>query len=446
VALSINDFALREIIFMIQTIYELLESLHQKGVKDIEPFLSIGHNPTIGDMYEGLTKDLTDKTVFKGLNLSVVSGKIKNSKGDLSDEIDCMVVYGEGDRIPYTNKYIYDINNVIAVIEVKKNLYAKDLESAYDNLYSVYKLTNPSDEASIETGMLQKNFRSITNTELPDEINKLPSSKKLIFCSLVIETYNPVRIVWGYNGFATEQSLRDKFVEFLNSNLEKKGYSVTCMPSLIICGNNTLIKTNGLPYLLSCDETGEKDEWIAYASYGKLPLIILLEIIWTKLCQKYDISSNNLFGEDLTFENLSPLLSAYYSEQGWIYQTLNGNFNANLKNNQDIIDWEPTRVNESEFILLNKLCELEQIEITADVIAFYEKDDMKFEEIVNHLCSERLIHVDNNVIKLLTSSLMCCIVPDMGFVAADNENNRFTNWIKKRYNPNRPAKDGLDIK
>ena len=105
---------------MINTIYELLSLLKDKGVAEIEPYLNIQHNPTIGDMYEGLTKILTDKAIFKGLDLRVTSGKIKNIYGVLSRQIDCMIVVGDGEKIPFTEDYIYEVNKVIAVIEVKK--------------------------------------------------------------------------------------------------------------------------------------------------------------------------------------------------------------------------------------------------------------------------------------------------------------------------------------
>ena len=89
---------------MINTIYELLSLLKDKGIAEIEPYLSIQHNPTIGDMYEGLTKILTDKAIFKGLDLRVTSGKIKNIYGVLSRQIDCMIVVGDGEKIPFTKK------------------------------------------------------------------------------------------------------------------------------------------------------------------------------------------------------------------------------------------------------------------------------------------------------------------------------------------------------
>lgn len=115
---------------MIETIHELLVAMKEKGIEDIEPYLNIGHNPTIGEMYEGLTHQLMERTIFKDFNMHVVSGKIINASGKLSKQIDCMIVIGEGEKLPYTDNYIYNINNVIAVIEVKKKLFSNDLSDA----------------------------------------------------------------------------------------------------------------------------------------------------------------------------------------------------------------------------------------------------------------------------------------------------------------------------
>lgn len=54
-----------------------------------------------------------------------------------------MIVVGEGEQIPNTQDYIYDIGQVIMVIGGKKNLHSKGLSDGYDNLRSVYKVTKP---------------------------------------------------------------------------------------------------------------------------------------------------------------------------------------------------------------------------------------------------------------------------------------------------------------
>lgn len=95
---------------MINTIKDLLESLRLQGINEISAFLDIKHGPTIGDMYEGLTKEMMDKAIFKNLDLKVCSGFIFNGENELSKQIDCMIVVGDGIKIPYSQDYKYCIN------------------------------------------------------------------------------------------------------------------------------------------------------------------------------------------------------------------------------------------------------------------------------------------------------------------------------------------------
>ena len=37
---------------MMYKFFELIEKIRKKGIEEIQPLLDIGHNPTIGDMYE----------------------------------------------------------------------------------------------------------------------------------------------------------------------------------------------------------------------------------------------------------------------------------------------------------------------------------------------------------------------------------------------------------
>ena len=54
---------------VINTVKDLMDSLKEKGISEIEDFLYIKHGPTIGAMYEGLTKELMDKAIFKDVDL-----------------------------------------------------------------------------------------------------------------------------------------------------------------------------------------------------------------------------------------------------------------------------------------------------------------------------------------------------------------------------------------
>src|SRR3990172_12467034 len=120
---------------MISTVADLLDALKNQEAKLLDE-QKITHAPTIGSMYEGLTKSILERALPSKLELRVVSGFITNESGRISKQIDCMLVDGIGEKIPYTDNYRYDIENVIAVIEVKKNLYSDELDSAYKNLAS----------------------------------------------------------------------------------------------------------------------------------------------------------------------------------------------------------------------------------------------------------------------------------------------------------------------
>ncbi|MEZ4945564.1 MAG: hypothetical protein R2804_08560 [Cyclobacteriaceae bacterium] len=57
---------------MIKTVSDFLEKLKLEEKKKIDA-LGIKHRPTIGNTYEGLTSDILDKAIFKGLNLNIFS-------------------------------------------------------------------------------------------------------------------------------------------------------------------------------------------------------------------------------------------------------------------------------------------------------------------------------------------------------------------------------------
>ncbi|MER8083592.1 DUF6602 domain-containing protein [Streptomyces sp. NPDC094048] len=91
---------------MIRTVADLLSGI----IRDELPKLDdapVKHAPTIGDMYEGLSSDVLNRALPDGLGLRVVSGFARDGHGRLSGQLDCMVVRGEGERLPYTG-FVHD--------------------------------------------------------------------------------------------------------------------------------------------------------------------------------------------------------------------------------------------------------------------------------------------------------------------------------------------------
>ncbi|MFT5873318.1 MAG: hypothetical protein ACI8WT_002262 [Clostridium sp.] len=406
---------------MINNIYDLLNKLKDIGVKDIEKYLFVKHGPMIGNMYEGLTKKIMEKAIFTNLDLRVCSGKITNSKGELSKQIDCMIVIGKGEKLPYSLEYIYDINKVIMVIEVKKNLFSKDLDSAYQNLLSVKNITETNRDMKID--ILEVAYKSIYGQMLPnfDDVKNLKEETQILYHALVVESYLPIRAVFGYDGFKTESNLRKAFIHYISNNSSNKGFGITSLPSLIVCGENSLIKTNGIPYALPTDTK----KWIAYASYFTKPLILLLELLWTRLYYLFDSLDNSIFGYDNIIENLTPLIVAEGHTVGWEYTIVSEEID------REYSVWEPEEVSLSEYAIVNLLCKDREIRIDDEgVIEYCLEHNTTVEDVIYNLNNKRIACVENEELVLLTKECLC-MMKNQRYYVGDDCNKQMSRWISK---------------
>ena len=419
---------------MIETVSELLAALKAKGMDKIEPFEKIPHAPTIGMMYEGLTKQIMEKAIFQSLNLSVVSGFIENNIGDRSRQIDCMIVMGEGTRIPNTTEFIYPFHQVIMVIEVKKNLFTSELDDAYNKLEKVYEIGNPLDnpEIKMNLNMVQEAFATISKTPLPEDIQTLDLPKQMLYHTLVVENYLPLRVVFGYGGFSSEKSLRDKFCDYMCKSTGKKNridkiFGMTRIPNLIICGENSLVKTNGMPYaafpqLLNNHKKKQQhknkqganagliaeDEYCWLASYRCKPLLVLLEVLWCRLSWQFNLQPYS-FDDYFRMENLAPLFLVRFKKSNCYYRFFKYTDMALAKlDNSNAL--QAAAVSATENALLLELAEKGYIIIDRDLKRFVEGKGENLEDILSHLTNERLIYVKDNIIKLLTDTPRCLVI------------------------------------
>lgn len=90
------------------------------------------YNVTISNMFEGLTAELLNRSIFTGLSLKIVKNSfICNYSAILIKEIDRIIVIGNGIKVSFTNQYKYHIKDVIAVVQVKKKLFGATIDGAY---------------------------------------------------------------------------------------------------------------------------------------------------------------------------------------------------------------------------------------------------------------------------------------------------------------------------
>ena len=271
---------------MINTVAQLLDELKNAEAAILKKE-GIKHGPTIGDMYEGLTRDILDRSIPPSLGLRVVSGFIEGVNGEKSNQVDAMVVSGEGRAISYTDKFIWDIKNVLAVFEVKKTLYGAELEDAFQKMWRVSALAlnceNQGGYNGKDITFGHKNFAKLTGYyPTMQDVECLPEPLPTMHYSTIFEQLAPVRVILGYEGYVNEKSLRDGIGYFLEKpSNHGQGRGFLSLPSLIICRNNSVVKLNGLPYYCAIDDlTGW---WEIMASNSENPTRLLLEMIWTKI-------------------------------------------------------------------------------------------------------------------------------------------------------------------
>ena len=264
----------------ISSLGELLEAFIRHEKESIKHFESEGfkltHGPTIGDMYEGLTKSLLSKAIPSALNLRITNGFIAGSGDKLSGQIDCMLVKGDGRVIPNTNHEIVELHNVLVVFEVKKTLYGGALPDVLDHFHQLMKLDNKSG-FSLEAEPVFRAFGQICGVHLEahEEFTQLPFHQQRVYSSLVSEHARPLRIAISYDGFKKESGFRKAFVEMIEENIGKRWIPPTNWPDLIVSGGFSMIKLNGRPYTVP----SQNGIWDLYGTTRASPIRLILELI-----------------------------------------------------------------------------------------------------------------------------------------------------------------------
>lgn len=411
---------------MIKTVGELLEELIQreKVILDQHP---VRHPVTIGAMYEGLSQEVLRRGLpFSGAPISVVSGFAKGSDGSLSRQLDCMLVVGSGELIPHTSQYMYPIEQVITVIEVKKTLYQSEFDDGFKNLQSLVGLQRGSTSGNVKE-TVRAAFERMAGQSLPGGAEELSDPvAKQVYHQLVIETMSPARILLGFGGFKTAGSLRRGLGTHLRGLIGAPGSGPSQMPDLIMTPRAAVLKTNGLPYSVPM-----KDGWwsLLVSSASSTPAMILLEVVWSRLFNRLG-GCPEAFGADLKLETLCRLVDYRFlpDEKGW-----ETNFFDDVPKKQlqgEPKSWEPVFLDDVEHAVVTWLC----------------KDELDLQHLPNvapledvsaalaRLAAEGLVGADTKVpsiYRLLTIQCGVVFLPDGRVVAGENNSGRLMRWVER---------------
>lgn len=424
---------------MINTISDLLRAFVEAENAALNKY-EIKHRPTIGEMYEGLTQELVNRSIFGGMNL-VVSTQSFIEGSDT--EFDVILAEGEGEMIPYTTSRKYKPSQVIAVFQVKKTLSARELRNSYDNLKQVA-IVFQKDFSAIDPSIVDDSLKKICHKELSAySSGKMNLQEEYIYHSLVMDSYMPLRFVFGYNGYKTEEGFRQSFIDFLDSNKSSEteryeGFSPKFFPNMIISDGFSLAKLTGCPYSLPLGII--KDGWwevMASSNYN--PMHIFLEMLWTKFAYRFGGLPSSLFGDDLESEPFSPLLRAKIHSNsdgnaiGWDYE-YSYIEEETLSANSTPIEWSPAVIDDAQSVVLSQLGRNSiDIDQDKDLVSYVTSEGYpSLQEFIQSLVRLGFVSFDGTMLKLITRQLNIVISPDGKTYAADDYDGRFTRWMQKR--------------
>lgn len=428
---------------MINTIAELLERIKEEEKKRID-LLNITHRPTIGNTYEGLTEALLNKAIFKDLNLNIVTNSfIKADDGTRSDEMDIILIEGNGELIPYTkDQFDVSFKQVIAVIQVKKRLNKNEISSSYENLRNILDKSDNGPMPSFAARLFRDSYRGICKQDViqsgKERTTFESSTTELMYHILKVESTLPARIVFGYEGYKSEYALREGLVKFLADNKSepeslKHGFGPLNFPNLIINGNYTLLKGDGMPYGSQMLD----GQWAFYLSSSEAPILKFLEVIWTQLSYRFELPVE-IFGEDLDTEGTNLFLKANIVNvggfRGWNYEYV-ALSKKTLEKNIGNKEWEPVKLSTEENHVISYLCKydklrIDQINQKLDMIG----KEVDLIEFIESLIKTGLVYQNGNELKLLTDQCQVVCIPGRGFYAADNKTGRLSRWVDIQMN------------
>ncbi len=398
------------------------------------------HMPTLGEGYEAITKYalMEDFALPTALNLQVVSGFVSIGGSMIKNQIDCMLVSGEGEKYGRTDVYIYDIEQVLCIFEVKKTLTKAALSDAVDHLAAIRKTYSEYFEDKLETEeyvpdieSARTHFAQLTGRDGPKhyyEINEMSVEDAILFYTLVQESLAPVSIIHGYNGYKTEEGLRTAFIDILQEkfNQGNKSYGVPSIPTLITSNNYCLIKTSGIPFVVSNDNL----EWVSLVSTRFNSAEIILDIVWSKISNYYKCSMP--WDDGIYMNNIAPVLIAKVAKNadmaGWIYKTVE--FSERKLSREDNITWEPEKITATHISMINLIAAYGELPLSESNISYFkDKYLVNLQQEMLELSKTRLFMIGDNAIKPINNITSILSLED-GTGYAASERDRLDKWCE----------------
>ncbi|MGJ4993736.1 DUF6602 domain-containing protein [Bradyrhizobium sp. HKCCYLS3077] len=428
---------------MITSLANILQDLQQAEAAKLAQE-HITHAPTIGAMYEGLTRDLLDRAIPVELDVRVVSGFVEGHDGQLGPQTDAMLVTGEGKPVPYTSDFVWPIQNVLAVFEVKKNLYGADLDDAFQKLRNINDMFGAyvqSVQPQFDVTSAFTAFARLTGLypRRRAELMQLPEEVRYFYHLLVTELTGPIRVVLGYEGYVDEAGLRYGFSDYIEQNKATRGFGLGSFPSLVICRSNSLLKMNGQPYISPLLD----DWWIAVVSNNENPIRILLELIWTRLSNQF--KQYLPMNDTLQMERLAPFLLTRIGQTGqtvgWEFQhfELDKKELATIESSQ----WAPREVNTNEWVILQQAASEGELDVRDPGFREWAQNEkLDPDEAIAGLVADRLLAwIDESHVRILTPGNLITAFMPSGQTVVTAEDELAGLWMMEQLDARKKASE-----
>ncbi|QKV54737.1 DUF6602 domain-containing protein [Comamonas antarctica] len=421
---------------MIKNASDLLTAFIAKEKEKVEA-ISMQHMPTLGSAYEAITREGIDQQFVlpPGLDLRVVSGFIDG----LSKQIDCMLVQGEGQRYGLTDQYIYPARQVLCVLEVKKTLNSTALAEGITHLANILRHCDTDLRARLHADgdfdlrSARASYEKLTGRTGP--LSKwaalnLPEPDRINFSTLLRQTYAPVAVLLGFDGYTTEHGLRSAMLNFTQSNISALAKNLPeVLPALITAGTFSLVKCTGQPYLCRAPNGG----WVLLASGRDNVARILLEFLWTKIEVICGVPMP--FGSDLDHENLRELIVARgesVNGQG-VFKLTTHELSEKALVRPARTDWEPRRLSAAAIDVTKYLAaQTGPLKLDPSLSKIiHKKHGVILDDVVAELVNTHAYCRSDTELRPIGSSLAIVVCEDgTGYSALDT--GRLNAWCEKQ--------------
>lgn len=231
-----------------QDFNKALEKLYvekiDSAVGDLKKYNTNNNNTLIGDYYESIVSEISQMICDKvpNVKLEISEGFIYNKPIDSqeifeqSKQVDIIITFSNAKykKLPKGRRGYY-IDDVIATIEVKKNIDDNEtIDQSFNNSISIAKLLSKINLYKECIGFLEAK-------------HKFNSSNNTLAFECEMDYKKPTSFIFGFDGYKNEMTLRNKYKDILShENKNVKFEYLYELPEIYFENQNCVMKMNRL--------------------------------------------------------------------------------------------------------------------------------------------------------------------------------------------------------